>query len=136
MAAIATLLGVVVGAGTFATASWSGVTSSASKGPMPARAFAADQVRKGPLGSPMIAAGGSSPRISGRTSTNIESLNWAGYGGSGAGGSFTTVQASFVVPSLASCGPETVTSKDICDSLPYPIVDPGEGEVIVVVVSA
>jgi len=110
MAAIATLLGVVVGAGTFATASWSGVTSSASKGPMPARAFAADQVRKGPLGSPMIAAGGSSPRISGRTSTNIESLNWAGYGVSGAGGSFTTVQASFVVPSLASCGPDEDSS--------------------------
>jgi hypothetical protein len=33
-------------------------------------------------------------------------------------------------------GPVTVTSKDSCDSLPYPIDAPGDGEVIVVAVSA
>jgi hypothetical protein len=67
-------------------------------------------VLKGALGPPIIATGGSSPRISGRTSTSIESLNWAGYAVSGSGGSFSSVQASFVVPSLASCGSDEESS--------------------------
>ncbi len=57
----------------------------------------------------MIVAGGS-PSTAKVSTTTARSLNWAGYGVEGGSGSFDSVEASFVVPALATCGPEEESS--------------------------
>jgi hypothetical protein len=51
----------------------------------------------------MIRAG-TVPHNSKAVSNAVESFNWGGYAASGQAGSFTSAQASFVVPALQSCG--------------------------------
>ncbi len=57
LAATTVVVGAVVGAGSFTSASWSSATSSTPGGQIPPRASEAGQVLKGALGPPMIAAG-------------------------------------------------------------------------------
>jgi hypothetical protein len=56
-----------------------------------------------PVAPPMIRAG-SAPSSGKAVSNSVDSLNWGGYAASGQAGSFTSAQASFIVPALQSCG--------------------------------
>ncbi len=85
-----------------------GLVTAATVGPLAARSGSPLSATLAAHG-PMIRAG-DVPRTSKGVSATVRSLNWGGYGVTGKNGSFTSVQASFVVPGLASCGPTEVSS--------------------------
>ena len=59
---------------------------------------------------PPLIPGGNLPGTGKAVSTSMNSLNWAGYGVTGRAGTLTSVQATFVVPALQSCGSQEVSA--------------------------